>query len=207
MNPQTWTSTAILDGLSDPNNHALWAEFDARFRPVIEGVAMKMGLSRDEAADVAQQTLVEFAAAYKAGKYERGRGRLRSFLLGIARFRITDVMRARAKRRGQRGDSALQDRQAGTHFKPAEQALADAWEKARLKFILKAAMRELREKTRIDENNLAAFEMLVVKGLSPEQVSASCGMSVAQVYVIKTRVSARLREIVNRMKTEYEKDE
>lgn len=207
MTNNTWTSTVFLDGLRDPNNHALWAELDGRYRPVIEGVAVKMGLSRDEAADVAQQTLAEFAAAYNAGKYERGRGRLRSFLLGIARFRITDVMRLRAKRKGQRGDSALQDAAAGTHFKPAEQALSDAWEKARLKVMLLAALRELRDKTRIDENNLTAFEMLVIKGLTPEQVSASCGMSVAQVYVIKTRVSARLREIVSRMNAEYEKDE
>ena len=206
MSHNTWTSTAVLDGLRDANNHALWAEFDSRYRPVIEGVAVRMGLSRDEAADVAQQTLAEFAAAYKAGKYERGRGRLRSFLLGIARFRITDAMRLRAKRKGQRGDSALQDAAAGTRFKPAEQALSEAWEKARLKVMLASALRELRENTRIEENNLAAFEMLVVKGLSPEQVSASCGMSVAQVYVVKTRVSARLREILNRMAAAYEKD-
>ena len=207
MNRDTWTSTVFLDGLRDSNNHALWAEFDGRYRPVIEGVAVKMGLTRDEATDVAQQTLAEFAAAYKAGKYERGRGRLRSFLLGIARFRITDAMRARARRRGQRGDSALQDASAGTDFKPAEQALSEAWEKARMRVMLLSALRELREKTRIDENNLAAFEMLVVKGLSPEQVSASCGMSVAQVYVVKTRVSAKLREIVNRMSAEYNKDD
>lgn len=200
MPQDTWTSTLLLDGLRDPNNHAVWSAFDGRYRPVLEGVGMKLGLTRDEAADAAQQTLAEFAAAYRAGKYERGRGRLRSFLLGISRFRVADALRARAKHRAQEADSSIPER-------TTDDVLEEAWEASRLKVIVVSAMKELREHTRISEDNLRAFELLVLRGMAPEHVATACGITTAQVYVVKNRVSGKLREIVNRLTAEYEQDE
>ncbi len=201
MAQDTWTSTLLLDGLRDPNNHVLWSQFDARYRPVLEGVGVKMGLTRDEATDAAQQTMAEFASAYRANKYQRGRGRLRSFLLGIARFRIADALRARAKHKTQRGESGLLD------MGVRDKAMAEAWEHARLKVIVEEGLKQLRETTRLSEDNLHAFELLVVKGMAPEHVAASCNITTAQVYVIKNRVSAKLREIVTKLTAEYEMDE
>ncbi len=43
------TTTAMLQGLTDPDNDVVWREFDARFRPVIERFVRRMGLSEADA--------------------------------------------------------------------------------------------------------------------------------------------------------------
>jgi len=73
---RTTTTTALLDGLHDPANEEVWREFDTRYRPIILGFAVKLGLSDEDAADVAQDTLARFVQEYRAGRYDRTRGRL-----------------------------------------------------------------------------------------------------------------------------------
>jgi len=50
--------------------------------------------------------MYEVLLQFKAGKYDRARGRLRSWIFGIARRRAADVVRARL-RRPEGGDGAL----------------------------------------------------------------------------------------------------
>jgi len=88
-------TTVMLDGLKDPGNDLIWSQFDARYRPLLEAVAKRLGLRTEESVDCAQQTMMDFAIAYRAGKYMRGRGNLRSFLLSIARHRAVDILRTR----------------------------------------------------------------------------------------------------------------
>ena len=76
--PRATTSSTLLESLKDAGNDALWRQFDARYRPIVTAVVRRMGLSDEDAAEVAQQTLAEFAQAYRVGKYERGRG----FIMG-----------------------------------------------------------------------------------------------------------------------------
>ncbi len=93
------TTTALLEALHDPACEQVWQEFDGRYRPVIIALALHLGLRHDEASEVAQETLSQFVRDYLAGRYDRGRGRLRSWILGIARHRILDVQRHRQRRR------------------------------------------------------------------------------------------------------------
>ena len=104
---QRSTSTLLLAGLADSNNSVVWEEFDARYRPIVFGYARRLGLSEEEAADAAQDAMVRFVQEYRLGKYDRARGRLRSWLIGIVKARAIDVLRAKARRREARGDSVL----------------------------------------------------------------------------------------------------
>jgi hypothetical protein len=48
------TSNALLQALFDTHNGATWRLFDARYRPILLRFARRLGLSTDDAADVAQ---------------------------------------------------------------------------------------------------------------------------------------------------------
>src|SRR5262245_47509887 len=113
---KTTTTTTLLDGLFDPENRSVWGEFDARYRPIIIGCARRLGVSDDDAADLAQETLARFIQEYRLGKYDRQRGRLRSWIIAMLKYRVADLQRARAKRREQRGDSAMVDLSARDDF-------------------------------------------------------------------------------------------
>lgn len=192
----TRTTTQLLDSLKDPSNDGLWRVFDERYRPVLLAFARRQGLDENDAQEAAQATLAQFAADYQAGRYDRSRGRLSSWIIGIARNRIVDAGRARQLRRRQRGESGfveLSDDDAQT-----------AWQEEQRKVILRRAMQVLRERTRMDERTLHAFELCAVRGVPPERAAEDVGMSVPEVYVAKNRAIKRLREFVDELTQEYD---
>ena len=79
------TTTQLLNDLRDTANRQAWGLFDERYRPIIHAVAIRLGLRPEDAADVAQQTIADFIKDYQRGQYDRGKGRLRDWLKGIAR--------------------------------------------------------------------------------------------------------------------------
>jgi hypothetical protein len=87
------TSDTLLLGLADPGNRTVWQQFVERYRPPILRFARRRGLTGDDAEDAAQQSLVAFAQAYQEGRYDREKGRLRSWLFGIARNQIRKTRR------------------------------------------------------------------------------------------------------------------
>lgn len=195
--PWRTTTTGLLRRLGDPADEAVWRAFDARYRPVIHGLARRLGLTDDEAADVAQDALVQFVEGFRAGRYDRDRGRLRSWLIGIARLRMIDVQRRWVQRRERRGESAL----AGI---PHESDLEPLWRSAERHAILRAALDELRATTKTSEASLQAFDALAVRRRDVRAVAEELGMSVAEAYKAKNRVAARLRAIVGRIEATYE---
>ncbi|MDY7109118.1 MAG: sigma-70 family RNA polymerase sigma factor [Planctomycetota bacterium] len=195
----TRTTTGLLEGLFDPAAEAVWQEFDRRYRPIIVGLARKLGLPDQDAADVAQETLARFVKAYRAGEYDRTRGRLRSWIIGIARYRIADALRTRAERRGWRGDSLI-----GSVPEPAE--LDGLWDVERRQAILRQAVDELRDDSRMSGKTIRAFEMLTFHRRTPAAVAEELGMTLNDVYQAKNRVAGRLREIAARLEALYDED-
>ncbi|MEW6253265.1 MAG: sigma factor, partial [Planctomycetota bacterium] len=94
------TTTELLDGLRDPGNQTAWCALDERMRPVVIAVARRLGLPADAAEEVAQHTLVEVFEGYRRGTYDRSRGRLRGWIICIARHRAIDELRRRDRRGG-----------------------------------------------------------------------------------------------------------
>ncbi len=93
----TVTHTALLVGLQTPSNDEVWSEFYARYQPLLISVGRRLGLSEQDAADAAQETLLSFSESYQKGSYDRTKGRLRTWLFGIAIKKIRDVQRRNGK--------------------------------------------------------------------------------------------------------------
>jgi RNA polymerase sigma-70 factor (ECF subfamily) len=195
----TITTTALLDSLMQEIDGPVWSEFDSRFRPIIRGVALRLGLSQEDASDVAQETLAAFVRDYRLGRYERGKGRLRTWVMAIARNRAIDLLRAQGRRRVSAGDSVLGQ-------VPDQDAVDAAWVEEERRAVYSAALEQLRGSARISGSNLRAFELVALRGLTPEAVAAECGISVEQVYLAKLRMAERLKKIVSEITTAYEQD-
>jgi RNA polymerase sigma factor (sigma-70 family) len=193
---RTTTTTELLQALHDRSDEAVWRVFDARYRPIIYAIAMRLGLNQDDAAEVAQATLADFVRDYRKGGYDRERGRLRSWIIGIARHRVTDVLRQRAKQREMRGESAFDGL-------PDDDRLVECWEAEREKTILDLALKELRHNTRTDEKTIRSFEMVAIEGVPAEAVATEWGMTIAEVYRVKNRITKRLRGIVDQLTHAY----
>jgi RNA polymerase sigma factor (sigma-70 family) len=191
------TTTALLNGLFDPRNAAAWEAFDRRYRPILIGFVRNCGVKDADAAEVAQETIVRFVEEYRAGKYDRGRGRLGAWLVTIARYRVLDMRRRVGVGKVERGESAIVDLDD-------DRSVGAAYEAERRHALLREALEELRTKSRTDPKTVKAFEMLVYHSLTPQVVAEQLGMSTHDVYLAKSRVAAKLREIVVRLEQEYE---
>lgn len=195
----TRTTTRLLDALRDHTNEPAWSHIDARFRPVVAGLARRLGLTESDADEVAQQTLSEFVRAYREGRYDRSKGRLSSWILGIAHHTALGISRRRVR------DGI----QSGTVIAEAadEPALRSIWSEERDRAILTRALASLRDESSVDDRTLEAFELVALRAVPAAAVAKQCGMSVEQVYVAKSRLTKRLRELVERMTQAFEEDE
>jgi len=186
------TTTALLAGLFDSANEGVWREFDARYRPMIHSFARKLGLSDADAADIGQETMARFVREYRAGKYDRRRGRLRSWIIGIVKYRVADLRRSQAARGKPHGGSVL------VHL-PADEELTALWDAQRNQAILEQAIAEVREESKLNERTLRAFESYVIQERPAAEVASELGLTTHDVYKAKHRVTDRLREIVARL--------
>lgn len=196
---RTTTTTALLEGLYDVEDGVVWQVFDDRYRPIIVGVCRRLGLSDSEADDTAQETLIQFLRDYREGRYSKDRGRLRSWIVGIARHRVIDYQRARGRRKEKLGHSSAME-------VPDEKSVEQLWDQEFERSILRQSVEELRRSTRTAEKSIRAFEMVVFDRLAPERVAEELAMKPHDVYVAKSRVTTKLREIVERLKNLYEVD-
>ena len=193
----TRTTTAMLEGLHDSENAELWEAFDRRYRPILVGFARNLGVGEVDAADVAQETLSRFVHEYREGKYDRTRGRLGAWLVGIARYRILDLRRKLSGRRQIVDDDAVA-------VLDDERHLTQVWENERKQAVLQEAMHELRTNSRTDPRTIEMFELLMVHGLTTQAVAEQMDVTDHDVYLAKSRVAQRLRTIVERIEAEYD---
>lgn len=192
METSSRTSTTLLEGLFDTSDRRIWREFDARYRPIVTGFARRLGLSLHEAEDAAQDVLSDFVKEYRAGNYDRSRGRLRSWLIGMVKTRIAQVKRLQVRRRERRGASALVELTDAPD-------LDLAWDQERKLALLRQALLELRETSRTSAKTLEAFEQYVLQRRPAQEVARRLGVTAQEVYVAKNRVADRVRNIVARL--------
>jgi RNA polymerase sigma-70 factor (ECF subfamily) len=195
----THTTTALLQGLHEEGGNAAWAVLDRRYRPIVTGLARRLGLSDQDAMDVAQETMIRVLAEYRDGRYDRERGRMRSWLLSIARTRIADVHRKRAVRREARGESAMVSI-------PKEQELKDIWSTERRFVVLREALADLQATSKTSDRSIRAFEMLVFHRRSVNDVADELDMSENDVYLAKSRIARKLKDTVQQLESLYEED-
>lgn len=191
------TTTTLLEGLLEGPEDQAWREFDERYRPIIVAFARRIGVGETDAADAAQDTLTEFVKAYRAGQYDRARGTLRSWLIGIAKHCINDQRARRAKQREVRGISAIVEW-------PDDHGLTRIWDAECQHSIVHHGLRQLKNETKMDERTIQAFELLTVEQRTTDDVARIMNISKNDVYLAKHRCLSRLRSILAGLSQAYE---
>ena len=193
------TRTTLLARLKDWGDDSSWQEFFDIYSQLIRNVALKSGLTRAEAEDVVQETMVAAAKHIPAFKYDRKLGSFRHWLLNMSRWRISDQFRRRKKLTTQLPDD-LADETGQSSALVDEKTLDidEFWESEWQKTLIEAAINKV--KTSLDAEKYQIFDFLVNKQWSPEKVSKRFGISVNQVYLAKHRITELVKIEVERLK-------
>ena len=189
------TTTAFLDALKQPGDNEAWRRFVQRFRQPVVRYAERGGLKATAAEDLAQEVLLTFVESWRDGRYDPSKGRLSSWLFGIASKKLMSLRRRAARDQAEQGDpdhgvSRLPDGDA------VEQ-LESTWEAAWQRNLLLQAMNELRSELKPD--TLQAMVLTVFEKISAEAVAEKLDMTANSVYLAKSRGMARLRELVREL--------
>ncbi len=186
------TRRSLVERLTNWEDQQHWQEFFETYWRLIYGVARKSGLTDAEAQDVVQETVI--TVAKNITKYEREAGSFRGWLLHITRWRIADQFRKRApdtiqqKARGSSRGTATIDRV------PDGFDLTAMWDAEWQRHVFQAALERLKRK--VDAKHYQIFDCLVVKQWSAAKVATNLGVAIAQVYLVKHRLSAQLKREV-----------
>jgi len=190
----TVTSVTLLEGLRNPRDDGAWQRFTQRYQPMVLAFATKLGLDDADAQDASQETMLAFVTGYRAGAYQQQKGRLRSWLFGVAYHKVRGIQRRRGRER------ALADYSDGTSLLAAvgsPDGAEDLWQVEWERAVLRACMAEAAQ--HFDAATLQAFELYVLDEVPADDVAHRLGLSRNAVYVGKNRVLTRLRELRQQM--------
>lgn len=191
MEPSPTTRPSLLLRLAADDDRESWQQFVEIYAPVVFAFARRRGLQDADAADIAQEVLTRVAEQFRQRKYDPRRGSFRGWLLTLTRHEIYDWLQDRARRADPGGGTeALQHLAQITD--PRDDEAVWQREFAERVFAWAAA----RVRSQVSPPTWAAFWQTTVEQAKGEVVAAELGMSVAAVYLAKSRVMKRLREQV-----------
>ena len=197
------TSTSQLAALADDPGQAAenaWQEFLDRNRAILLAVVRRLGLSSDAAEDVAQEALLRCWQAIRDRRSDPQHGRLRPFLISIARHCAIDRLRKDSPSHHHRGDSALD-------ITPTDgDALEATFDQEFRRKILQESMDLLANRSGFAPETLLAFERVHIDGHPAAEVARELGVQPQVVYNATARCGARLRELVAELRERYELD-
>ena len=184
------TSVILLAGLRASDNESVWRRFVGRYEPLLLAFSRRLGLGESDARDAVQETMLAFVRAWEEGGFDSAKGRLRSWLFGIAHCKVVDVHRRRAR------ETVMSDRTGGTGFLASIQSRDDAkiaWDREWQQALLRACVSEVSRL--VKPRTFAAFEPDVLREWSTARVADHLGITENAVYIAKNRVISRIREI------------
>jgi RNA polymerase sigma factor (sigma-70 family) len=192
MNETPDTRPSLLVRLRDPRDELAWTEFTAIYSPLINRLACRKGLQDADAADLVQEVLRAVAAAIDRWDPEPSRGRFRNWLFTIARnLTLNFIASQRRHPRGTGLDEVQHLLESRPSPSPEDSSLFEMEYKRQL---FRWAAERLRDEFR--GNTWAAFWETAVEGERAQGVANRLGMSVGAVYMARSRVVARLKQVI-----------
>jgi len=193
----TWrTSLTMLADLGDPSNRAAWEQFDATYRPMLMGFGRHLGLDPNDADEAAQRATIAFCESFQQGKYDRDKGRLRNWLLGIAQHEIANLHAERARQPIPASQRSSLDAAFSRLRDP--QSVSLVWERQWQEHVLSVCLQQAGQN--FTSRDLRIFEMLTTDQLGTNQVADKMDLTPAAVYKVKYRVL----EFIGEVKAELE---
>jgi RNA polymerase sigma-70 factor (ECF subfamily) len=186
------TRKSLIERLNNWEDQKTWNEFYQTYWRLIYSVGTKSGLTREEAFDVVQETIVAIARQVQKGQYDPRAGSFKA-------WRILDVFRAR-KRQPSLADQGNADSEDTTNLtlermsQDKDNLLENIWDKEWRDNITSAALE--RVKAKVSPRQYQIFDCYVMKGWGVRKTSEALGINAAQVYLAKHRVGNLVKKEV-----------
>jgi len=167
-----------------------WEDLADLYRPLILGWLCHQGVPTRDLEDVSQDVLLSVVKHLPGFRHSGHRGVFRSWLRTIVCSRTVDYWRAIDAATLGRGGSgaavALQE------IADPDSKLNRQWDEEHDRYVLQCLLDLVEEE--FEPLTMQAFRRLALDGVSGADAAQELGLSVAAVYVAKSRVLARIRQ-------------
>jgi RNA polymerase sigma-70 factor (ECF subfamily) len=183
------TRVTLLDRLGDPHDQGAWAEFVALYGPLVFSFARRRLPQDEDAADVLQEVL----GAVARGTYQRAHGRFQKWLVTVLLNKIRDFHAARSRRAEVSGGTTVHERLQEEPSRGDQ----DEWDRERARHLFRAAAQRVQARTHA--LHWDAFQRLALRHQPAQEVAAALGLSLTNVYAIKSRLLKEIKDEVRRL--------
>ena len=184
------TSTTLLRDLAQDSRHTRWAEFVARYRPMME-TYMHTRFPMVDADDAIQETLIALIKVFPVYHYSpEETGAFHNYLTGILRHRALRMIECESRRL----DKELKYQEIeGLSASGGNNDDGLSWRES----VFEIALQQLLADESINDRTKQVFVRVAVNGEKPESVAESFGIARNAVDQMKARMKERLRELAN----------
>ncbi len=183
------TRASLLMRIKDRGDDGAWQEFVALYRPLLTRYVRCRGLGPTDAEDVAQECLAVVARKMPGFNYDRRKGGFTRWLRVVVRLAVRDHLRKRRERSAETGDFERPQHR--------ERTPVEVWERLWLQEHLKYCLERIRPD--FENTTFEAFQRCVIDEWPVEKVCDRLGMNANRVYIAKSRVGGRLREVMTEL--------
>ena len=190
------TRSSVLRAVADTENEAAWNRFFDLYAGFVYSIARSKGLKPEDADDIVQIVFCDLARTMPTFRYDREKGRFRSYLSGLVGWRVMDRLRSGKRDAELKADFLEEVKSAGAD---GDDAFAEReWQAAAMEEALR------RMKPDVRPEHYAAFIASAVEGQDTETVMRLYRLSRDNLYQIRTRLTEKLREMMPKVLAEMD---
>lgn len=167
-----------------------WKDLTDLYRPLILGWLNRQGVPAVDLEDLSQDVLLSVVKHLPSFEHSGHPGAFRSWLRTLVCSRTADYWRAADARTPASGGSGATA--ALQQIADPDSDLNRQWDEEHDRYVLGCLLDLVEEE--FEPITLRAFRRLALDGAGGAEVAAELGLSVAAVYVAKSRVLQRLRQ-------------
>ena len=185
------TRQSLLVRIRDISDQVAWQEFVEIYAPLIHAYSLRRGLQDADAADVSQQVLQSIARAIPGFVYDSAKGSFRGWLFQITRNHLLKNLEKKRRSPKATGDTSFQD---VLHQQQDETDDERIWDLEHQRQLFHWAAERVRGDFK--DSTWNAFWAFAVEGKPAADVAKMLGVTLGAVYIAKSRVTARLRQLI-----------
>ena len=186
------TRSSVIRAVADTENEAAWRRLFDLYAGFVFSIARSKGLKEEDADDIVQIVFSDLARNLPTFQYDRAKGKFRSYLTGLVHWRVMDKLKA-GKRDAELKAAYGEEAKFWEEVKAAETDDGGFSEREWQAAALEEALRRI--KTDVRPEHYAAFVASAIEGQDTDTVMKLYGLSRDNLYQIRTRLTAKLREV------------
>jgi RNA polymerase sigma-70 factor (ECF subfamily) len=204
------TRPSLLHRLKTGDDTESWQEFYRVYGKLARDFAVQAGLTNAEADEVVQETAIAMARHLPEYRYDPKVCRFKTWLLNLTSWRIKDQLKKRKKEAlwmqghssAPRNDDSAQTATIHRVPDPAAVDLEALFETQWRQNLFALALQRVKPKFSLKQFQI--FDLLVLQAWPAADVARSLGVTRANVYVTRHRISAAIKKETKRVENQLE---